>query len=121
MAETEEYQDNWEWFEDPDEPTPDLENSIRIKFNLSADDDRVVLAASELVAGMEGNKTQNAVCMAIVLLNLYRCYLIDPEKFVVYVRRKGNYQMVFRYNRNRVAWTSLLRVFRLCPYSAVNS
>ena len=101
----------WEWYEDPEEIKPDYENSARIEFNLCVDDERVQLAASGLVANIvNGNKANNKTHMAVVLLNLYRCYLLDPEKWVVYVRRKGNYEAVFKYNRNRIAWTSLVRV-----------
>ena len=101
----------WEWYEDPEEIKPDYENSARIEFNLCVDDERVQLAASGLVANIgDGNKANNKTHMAVVLLNLYRCYLLDPEKWVVYVRRKGNYEAVFKYNRNRIAWTSLVRV-----------
>ena len=101
----------WEWFEDQEEEKPDYENAARIEFNLRADHPSVVKAADALTAGLEGNNAANRTHMAVVLLNLYRCYLLDPEKWVVYVRRKGNYDLVFKYNRNRIAWTSLVRVF----------
>jgi hypothetical protein len=101
----------WEWYEDQEEVTPDYENAARIEFNVRIDDERVQLAASELVANIgKGNRANDKTHMAVVLLNLYRCYLLDPEKWVVYVRRKGNYEAVFKYNRNRIAWTSLVRV-----------
>jgi hypothetical protein len=100
----------WEWYEDPEETIPDYENAARIVFNLSVEDKRVQHAASDLIGNLEGNRANNLTHMAVVLLNLYRCYLLDPEKWVVYVRRKGNYETVFKYNRNRIAWTSLVRV-----------
>jgi hypothetical protein len=100
----------WEWYEDPEEIIPDYENAARIEFNVSVEDERVQRAASDLVVDIECNKANNLMHMAVVLLNLYRCYRFDPEKWVVYVRRKGNYEIVFKYNRNRIAWTSLVRI-----------
>lgn len=99
----------WEDLVERDDENPGYENFTRIDFNLWTDDAGVLRAAREFTADMDGQRKQNQVCMMVVLLNLYRCWLVDNEKWLAYTRRKGNYRLCRKYNRNAITYTPLVK------------
>jgi hypothetical protein len=99
----------WEDLVEEDDDDPGYENFARIDFNLWTKDAGVLRAVSDLIGGIEGHKKLNQSCMMVLLLNLYRCWLVDSEKWMAYMRRKGSYRLCRKYNKNEVTWTGLVR------------
>lgn len=99
----------WEEFFEEDDGDPGYENFSRIDFNLWTDDAGVLRASEDLVAGLKGHKKLNRTCMMVLLLNLYRCWLVDETKWLAYMRGKDRYRLCRKYNKNDISWTGLTR------------
>ncbi|WP_224982703.1 hypothetical protein [Geomonas agri] len=90
--------------------TPDYNNYMPFDVELYSDDRRVQGAVQQLCSEM-GYKLDVAVMnMTVLLLNLYKCWLISPRKWVAYSRRPAGYSEAFRYNVNRVAYRPMRRL-----------
>ncbi|WP_145926450.1 hypothetical protein [Syntrophotalea acetylenica] len=99
----------WEEVSEEDDGDPGYENFSRIDFNLWTDDPSVLRASEDLVSGLKGHKTLNRTCMMVLLLNLYRCWLMDETKWLAYMRGKDRYCLCRKYNKNDISWTGLTR------------
>lgn len=101
---------DWSLFGDLEEPKPDYNNSCPFNIHLSSADDRVAAAVTFLCNEI-GYRIDRAVQhMGMVILNLYRTYLLDPDKWIGYSRGMGNYKLIFRYNRQRITYRPLMKV-----------
>lgn len=101
---------DWSLFGDLEEPKPDYNNSCPFNIHLCSSDDRVAEAVTYLCDKI-GYRIDRAVKhMGMVILNLYRTYLLDPDKWIGYSRGMGNYKLIFRYNRQRITYRPLMKV-----------
>lgn len=89
---------------------PDYDNSGPLDIHLFNSEQRVVNAVTYLCSEI-GYTGQRAVqTMTMVLLNLYRTYLLDQERWLGYSRWTNRYNLVFRYNRLRITYRTLINV-----------
>ncbi|WP_460597930.1 hypothetical protein [Geomonas sp. Red276] len=101
---------DWTLFGDLEEPKPDYNNSCPFNIHLCSTDDRVAAAVSHLCEEIGYNLDRAVEHMGMVVLNLYKTYLLDPDKWIGYSRGTGNYKLIFRYNRQRISYRPLMKV-----------
>lgn len=111
LAIQEVYEDfDWSVFGDIEEPKPDYNNAMPLDIHRRSTDACVAKVVSHLCAeiGYTGKRAVTHMCM--VVLNLYKAYILDPDKYIGYSRDTSKYKLVFRYNKQRVTFRPLTQV-----------
>lgn len=93
-----------------DDEKPDYNNYMRLDVGLWSEDVRVVKLINQLCRNMDYRLDVGKKNMAVILLNLYKCRHLDPDKWIAYSRRAGNYKSIFRYNQHNVSYRPLVRI-----------
>ncbi|MBJ6726799.1 hypothetical protein [Geomesophilobacter sediminis] len=89
---------------------PDYNNYMPFDVDLYSEDERVKGVVQHLCSEM-GHALDLAVLnMTVLLLNLYKCWLVSPRKWVAYSRRPAGYVESFQYNVNRIAYRPMKKI-----------
>lgn len=101
---------DWSVFAELEDPKPDYQNAMPLNIHRTSSDVRVADLVSYLCAEI-GYKIDRAVGhMRMVILNLYKAHILDPDKYLGYSRDASKYKLIFRYNKQRVTYRPLMKV-----------
>lgn len=101
---------DWSVLGEVEEPKPNYNNSMPLNIHYRSTDTRVKDTVSLLCKeiGYELDRARDHIGM--VILNLYKAHLLDPNKWLGYSRNMASYKLVFRYNRQRITYRPLIKV-----------
>ncbi|RNC64792.1 MAG: hypothetical protein ED859_18170 [Desulfuromonadales bacterium] len=101
---------DWDLIDDPEETPPDYNNSGPLDIHLHSTAPQVEAAAQDLCSEI-GYKLDRAIThMKVTILNLYWTYHLSPERWIGYSRDNNKKIINFRYNRQHIAVSPLLKV-----------
>lgn len=101
---------DWDLLEDLEEPKPDYDNSGPLDIHLYSTAPQVEEAV-EYLCSQIGYKLKKAIThMKVLLLNFYWTYHLSPERWIGYSRDNSKTKIDFRYNRQHIAVSPLLKV-----------
>lgn len=106
----EEYEVDWSFLAEIEDPKPDYNNSGPLDIHLYSEDAKVEDAAKALCTEIGYSLDRAITHMKVVLLNLYWTHHLSPERWVGYSRDNNRYGMDFRYNRQRIEVHPLIKV-----------
>jgi hypothetical protein len=112
LLETQETIDDFDWsvFGDIEEPKPDYSNAMPLDIHYRSVDARVVKAVDCLCTEIKYTYDRSVAHMQMVVLNLYKAHILDPDKYIGYSRDMSKYRLVFRYNKQRITYRPLIKV-----------
>jgi hypothetical protein len=97
-----------EFFSEDD--APDYNNYMKFDRGLWSVDARVNNLAEFLCDEMGYSLTVGKMNMIVIVLNLYKCCVLDASKWVAYSRSPGKYLFIFRYNQHRVSYRPTIKI-----------
>lgn len=113
LAIQEVYEDfDWSVFAELEEPKPDYNNAMPLNIHRKSTDARVAEVVEYLCSEIGYSFDRSKVHMRMVILNLYKAYLLDPDKYIGYSRDSSKYKLVFRYNKQRITYRPLIQVIK---------
>ena len=112
LLEIQEVLDGFDWsvYGDIEEPKPDYSNAMPLDIHFCSVDARVVKAVDYLCAEIGYTYDRSVAHVRMVILNLYKAHILDPDKYIGYSRDAGKYKLVFRYNKQRITYRPLIKV-----------
>lgn len=100
----------WDYLESIANRIPDYDNSGPFDIHLFNNEKCVEDAVCYICNEIGYNNPRALIHMTMVLLNLYRTNLLDPERWIGYSRDTSKYKLFFKYNRLRITYRPLLKV-----------
>jgi len=103
---------DWSVFGDLEEPRPDYNNSCPFNIHLCSSDESFSEVVQSLCAEIGYEPDRALEHMSMVVLNLYKTHMLDPDRWLGYSRDASKYKLIFRYNRQRITYRPLMKVIK---------
>lgn len=95
---------------DEEDDTPDYNNYMRLDVDLWSGDPRVKAIVNTIGSEMDYTSDLAVSNLTVILLNLYKCYVLSPDKWIAYSKRPGHYKYIFQYNRHNVSYRPVIKI-----------